>query len=415
MKHLATNGPTSKSIAADQLPSGSRADRRGDGVTTFEATSEMPVSPQDLFDWHLRPGAFVRLMPPWNPVRPVAIPEGLVDGCRAVFDVPAGPIARRWTAVHRVNSDELWFEDDQESGPFRSWIHRHSALDSGETNGSDQSANRPAASVLRDAIRYEMPFGPLGRLGTGFMQRELSRMFRYRHAVTRGDLLAHNRYRSSPRLRIGITGASGLIGSTLSGFFQTGGHEVVRFVRRPAELGAQEAEWSPESGIVPSPDANGLDAIVHLAGSNIGDGRWTAGRKKEIVSSRVDGTAALVRSLKRLERPPRTLVSVSAIGCYGNRGDEELTEGSKFGTGFLPNLCRDWEAACVEAADAGTRVVNPRLGIVLTPRGGALQKMLLPFKLGGGGVVGTGRQFWSWIGLDDVVDGLQACVMDEGF
>ena len=169
-------------------------------MANFEVTSEMPVNPQQLFDWHLRPGAFVRLMPPWNPVRPVDIPEGLADGCRAVFDVPAGPIHRRWTAVHRVNTDELWFEDDQESGPFRSWLHRHSALNTDEATASDQNET----SVLKDAIKYQMPFGPLGKLGSGFMGRELNRMFRYRHAVTRGDLTAHNRFRSSPRLKIGI-------------------------------------------------------------------------------------------------------------------------------------------------------------------------------------------------------------------
>ena len=184
---------------------------------------------------------------------------------------------------------------------------------------------------------------------------------------------------------VGVTGSTGLLGSALVHSLGPAGHEAVRLAR---------AAWKPA-------DLEGLDAVVHLAAENIAARRWSEKQKARIVESRVQGTRLLSEALAGLARPPRILVSASAIGYYGDRGDEVLTEESDSGTGFFPDLCRSWEAATGAAGAAGIRVVHLRTGMVLTPEGGALGKMRLPFKLGLGGPVGTGRQYVSWIGIDD--------------
>lgn len=198
-----------------------------------------------------------------------------------------------------------------------------------------------------------------------------------------------------------ISGSSGLIGSELVTRLTSGGHCVGRLVRR-APLNDAEISWNPETGAVDLARLGGFDAVVHLAGENIAAGRWSEAVKRRIRDSRVEGTRRLCEALAQLEAPPKHLVCASAIGYYGDRGEEVLTEDSAMGTGFLAEVCRDWEAAADPARAQGLRVVHLRIGVVLSPRGGALQKMLLPFRLGAGGVVGSGRQYWSWIALDDV-------------
>jgi len=195
-------------------------------------------------------------------------------------------------------------------------------------------------------------------------------------------------------MRILVTGSSGLIGSQLVLSLARAGDEVVRY-QRPA------AESSDALQI-----EDGFDAVVHLAGEPIA-GRWTASKKRRIRESRVVGTLRLSEALARSRRSPRVLVNASAIGYYGDRGVEMLHEGSAMGDGFLAEVCRDWEAATARAAEAGIRVVNLRFGVVLSGRGGALKRMLLPFKLGLGGIVGEGRQFWSWVAIDDAVGAIQ--------
>jgi len=191
---------------------------------------------------------------------------------------------------------------------------------------------------------------------------------------------------------VGVTGSTGLLGTALIRTLGPAGHEVVRLSRATARAGT--AAWRPA-------DLEDLDAVVHLAAENIAARRWYEKQKVRIVESRVKGTRLLSEALAGLARPPRILVSASAIGYYGDRGDEVLTEESAGGRGFFPDLCRSWEAATGAAGAAGIRVVHLRTGMVLTPEGGALGKMLLPFKLGLGGPVGTGRQFVSWICIDD--------------
>ena len=282
-----------------------------------------------------------------------------------------------WVAVHRGYDEGRRFVDVQEEGPFALWVHEHRFDDAG--------AGR---SVVVDRVEYTLPFGRAGELALGaFVRRGLERLFRHRGAVTVGDLARHAPYLDRAPLRIAITGASGLIGSQLAAFLTTGGHEVLRVPRGRIDHEALE----------------GLDAVVHLAGESIAGGRWTESRMAEILVSRVNGTRRLAEALAVLREPPSAFLCASAIGYYGDRGEERVAEGAAPGSGFLADVARAWEAASEPASAAGIRTVHMRFGVILTARGGALSKMLVPFKLGVGGPIGTGRQGFSWIALDDAI------------
>jgi uncharacterized protein (TIGR01777 family) len=202
-------------------------------------------------------------------------------------------------------------------------------------------------------------------------------------------------------MRIVISGSSGLIGRSVTAALRTRGDDVTRLVRRAP--GPGEAQWEPESGSIDADALEGADALVNLGGAGIGDKRWSAPRRREIVSSRVQATSLLARTLAGLDHAPTVLVSASAVGYYGDRGDEELTEDSAPGRGFLADVCRDWEDATGPAAEAGVRVVRLRSGVVLSAHGGALARQLPLFRLGVGGRLGDGRQWLSWISLSDEV------------
>ena len=204
-------------------------------------------------------------------------------------------------------------------------------------------------------------------------------------------------------MRVAISGSSGLIGSALTRALEDRGDEVVALVRSRSDDGASAALWKTDQGLLERDPLQGVDAVVHLAGAGIAEKRWTQERKKLIYSSRVDGTRHLVASLASLERPPRRFLCASAIGFYGDRGDERLDETSDSGAGFLAEVCRAWENESRAAEEFAERVYQIRTGIVLAADGGALAKMLTPFKLGLGGVIGSGRQYMSWIALADEV------------
>jgi hypothetical protein len=206
-------------------------------------------------------------------------------------------------------------------------------------------------------------------------------------------------------MRILVSGSSGLIGRALCARLPGLGHTPVRLVRRPA-AGPDEIAWDPAAGTLDPAALAGLDAVVHLAGAGIADRRWTPARRRELVDSRVRSTMLLAVALAASASPPRVLLSASASGWYGDRGDEALDETAAPGGGFLAGLARAWEDAAAPAAAAGIRVVHPRTGIVLTPGGGALAQLLPLFRLGLGGPLGDGRQWWSWITLDDLVEAL---------
>ncbi len=205
-------------------------------------------------------------------------------------------------------------------------------------------------------------------------------------------------------MRILITGSSGLIGSELVPVFRAAGHSVTRLVRRPAHEGGKEIAWDPSERKLDPAALDDFEAVIHLAGENLAARRWSSEFKAKILDSRTQSTSLLASTLARLKHPPKVLVSSSAVGVYGNRGDETLDESSAAGTGFLADVCRAWEGATEVAAAKGIRVVNLRTGFVLSASGGGLAKMLTPFKLGLGGRLGSGNQYLSWIDLTDLVE-----------
>jgi len=199
--------------------------------------------------------------------------------------------------------------------------------------------------------------------------------------------------------RIAITGSSGLVGSALAARLEAHGHDVLPVLR--GSESNPKALWNPATGWVREGALDGCEAVVHLAGASIGEGRWTASRRSELRASRIDATRLLVGHLRNLKIPPKTFISASAVGYYGNRGDELLGEDAGPGSGFLAELVRDWEREALAAGDLGIRTVILRLGVVISGQGGALGRMLVPFRLGAGGRLGSGRQWMSWISLDD--------------
>lgn len=214
-------------------------------------------------------------------------------------------------------------------------------------------------------------------------------------------------------MRVLVTGSTGLIGSALVERLHKRGDAPVRMVRAKRGSGDTEATWNPEAGSIDRDALDGLDAVVHLAGESVAGGRWTREKKGRIRDSRLRGTRLLCETLATLHAPPHVLVSASAIGIYGNRGDEIMREDSPPADDFLADVCKEWEAATIMAQRAGIRVVRIRIGVVLSARGGALAQMLTPFRLGLGGVVGSGKQYMSWITLDDIVNAILFCIEND--
>jgi uncharacterized protein len=214
-------------------------------------------------------------------------------------------------------------------------------------------------------------------------------------------------------MKIAITGSTGLVGYALVPFLTTGGHQVVRIVRSGGGTASDKVFWDPSKGQIDATRLEGLDAVVHLAGESIAARRWNAEQKSRIRDSRVQGTKLLCETLAGLKQPPKILVSASAIGFYGNQGDKECTEESLFGNGFLPQVCQEWEAATEPCNKAGIRVVPMRFGVILSPAGGALASMLPPMRLGLGGRIGNGRQWMSWIALDDAVGAIHHALVTD--
>ena len=210
---------------------------------------------------------------------------------------------------------------------------------------------------------------------------------------------------------VAITGASGMVGTALGTTLRESGHRSLSITRKASS--SESILWDPATGLKDPSQLHGIDTVVHLAGENIAAGRWTAALKDRIRRSRIEGTRSLVKSIANVQQRPKTLVCASAIGYYGERGDTILDEDAGAGTGFLADVCRDWEHEAHAASELGLRVVTVRIGVVLSPKGGALAKMLLPFKLGVGGIIGSGKQYWSWIGLHDLVRIIEFCVENE--
>jgi uncharacterized protein (TIGR01777 family) len=367
----------------------------------FEKTSRIESSAQDLYAWHARPGAFPRLSPPWQQVRLLAGSTGLREGSRVVLELKSGPFRKIWKAEHRNVRPGLGFQDVQLEGPFARWEHTH-----------EFSPVNDTSSELRDRISYQLPAGTIGNLaGKNFVRGQLERVFTYRHSTTADDLRLFAKFQDLPRLKIAVTGSTGFIGSALTHLLTTQGHTVLPMARATSVQNPNLVTWNTEDGVLNPQSLEGVDAVVHLAGESVSEGRWSRTKKHRILTSRRLGTTRLVDSLVALNEPPKVLVSASAIGFYGDREDEILNEQSARGRGFLADVSDAWEAASQSASQAGIRVVNPRFGVVLSPTGGALAKMLPLFQVGAGGVLGSGKQWVSWISLDDAIAALLHSIM----
>lgn len=370
--------------------------------TTLSYRSPIPTSAEDLSAWHARPGAFERLTPSWADVQVLASEGAISPGDWKRLRVGAGPLAFAWTVAHGAASDGPGFDDVQVAGPFRSWQHQHRFV-----------ADGPERSVLVDHITYDLPLAPLTHLAAGpLLQRRFDDLFYFRHRRTQHDLSRHTMPGLPQPCRIVISGASGLVGSQLVPFLRAGGHQVFPLVRH-ASGAADEILWDPAAGQIDAAALEGMDAVIHLAGASIAGGRWTPSRKRTIRESRVRGTRLLAETLAGLGRPPRVLISASAIGYYGDAGSTILTEASPRGTGFLAEVCQVWEEAAAPAEAAGIRVVHPRLGVVLSGGGGILARLAPLMRLGLGGPLGSGQQYMSWIALDDLLGLLLQAIADD--
>ncbi|MBY0403941.1 MAG: TIGR01777 family oxidoreductase [Cyanobacteria bacterium] len=364
---------------------------------TFHFSTAMPASAEEVCLWHTQYGAFERLIPPWERVDVVSQTGNIVDGGILKMKVYLGPFPILWVAKMFGYVPGVQFQDVQLQGPNHAWLHTHKFIPQDDTH-----------SILEEVIEYELPMGFLGYLfGRPFFEEKLRRMFIYRHRTTHQDLQLHQTYQEHCQgvssMNIAVSGSTGLVGSALKAFLTTGGHQVTPIVRTLSEGGKPGILWNYETNQIDAAAFEGLDAVVHLAGDNIAEGRWSDDKKKAIRDSRVKGTRLLCEALAKLENPPKVLICASAIGIYGSRGDEVLNEESKPAKDFLADVCVEWEAATEVASKAGIRVVNIRIGVILSPKGGALAKMLPPFLLGAGGNLGDGQQYMSWVSLDDVV------------
>jgi uncharacterized protein (TIGR01777 family) len=363
----------------------------------LEFSALMPCDSEFLYRWHTMPRAINRLTPPWEKVSIISHPaslaenekvhvrlSGLIDWHLKIFNIIEGKT----------------FSDTQLIGPFMNWTHIHSM----------QPVN-DSSSLLVERVHFKLPI--LDSLLSGLVCRlKLKPLFDYRFRTLYHDIKIHYKLKDKKQMKILITGSSGLVGSALFDFLASGGHQVYKMVRDKS-ISPNEITWDPEKGEIDLLKLENFDAIIHLAGENIANKRWTKAQKEKIANSRIMGTRLLVDAINKLKNPPSIFISASAIGFYGSREDENLDENSKPGTDFLADTCIKWEEESKKLHNKSIRVVNTRFGIILDPRAGALSKLIPIFCIGGGGILGDGKQWMSWIALDDVLGALMHILAND--
>ncbi len=356
----------------------------------FEKRTLIDAPVSNVFSWHERQGAVSRLTPPWVSLALVHHSGGIETGTQVHFVLKIFGLPFVWEAEHIAWKKNHMFRDHQVQGPFKKWVHTH-----GFEKVSD---NR---TIMVDHVTFVLPFGILGRLFKKLALKDLGRIFTYRHRVLKDDL--ETMPRKFTPLTILISGASGTIGKSLVPFLRTSGHKVLQLVRRNPRPGSDEISWDPDNGLLELDDSMGIDAVINLNGMDISRGRWTRSKKQRILSSRTGPTRLLMEKLAGLEKKPFVFICASAIGYYGNAEDNRLTERAPSGNRFISSVCRQWEEAAMTGVPHETRLVTLRIGIVLTPAGGALERLFPVFALGLGTRISHGHQYMSWVSMEDVL------------
>ncbi|MCB1136983.1 MAG: TIGR01777 family oxidoreductase, partial [Chlamydiia bacterium] len=365
---------------------------------TCSFRSPIPVPVAELFTWHERPGALERMIPPWEHVEVIHKDSGVREGARVHLRMKQGLLSLDWIAQHGAYKRGAYFTDTQVKGPFSYWKHTH--------RFHSMSTGR---SELEDQIEYSLPGGKLSNAGIGpLVDAKLRRTFAYRHRVVAHDLACAGRYPDLSPLRIAVAGPRGLLDDALCAFLRVAGHHVLRIVAAPhARPG--DVLWDTKSGALDLSLLENTHTFVNLWAGHLPRRHWSQVQRKEMWEDRVHATRRLVEQLSQLSSGPQTFINASSMTYYGDTGERPLTESSEAGEGFLSQLYHEREQASYELHHS--RVINMRLGMVLSPKGGHLSKILLPFRLGLGGVMGSGRQHWSWISLDDFLYQCYHCIM----
>lgn len=356
----------------------------------FTCKTEIHSDIHTAFHWHEQEGALMRLTPPWEKIELMDKDEGIEVGARCNINVGTGFFSIPWQAEHIEYYKDKHFKDRQNSGPFSLWEHSH---DFEESDG---------ITTITDSVEYRLPLHALTEPFAGwFVRNKLNKMFAYRQNVSKNDIEILNEYMPEPKTIV-VSGASGVVGTELIPYLQTQGHKIIRLIRNEKELCIGDVCWNPNADIIED-KFEGADVVIHLAGEPIGNENWSNEKKLSIVDSRTRSTSLLAKTIANMDKPPKLLICASAIGFYGDRGDEELNEDSETGKDFISHVCFHWERATKAAEDRGIRVVHLRIGVALTPAGGALERMVTPFNIGLGMILGSGQQYLSWVAIDDVL------------
>ncbi len=365
---------------------------------TFIYRSTYPYTAKQLYDYHAAPGALERLLPPWENSRVISKEGTIAPGGKVELKIKLGPIPLRWEAHHIEDIPGRMFKDIQYRGPFSLFQHSHTFTDLED------------GAELEDHINFQLPLSSITSLvAAQRIKDKLTRNFIYREHVLKEDLLLHRKY-SRKKLTILISGASGILGQTLVPLLTTGGHKVYKLVRKTVRADKNEIYWNPDKGEIDREAIVPPDAVIHLAGEYIGLSRWSDEKKRRVMESRVKGTRLLADTLGSLAKTPDVFVSASAVGYYGHNGSTLLTEADGHGYDYISEVCRAWENSAQIAAENGIRTVTLRLGVGLTPRGGALERIISASPFAYIRYFGGGDQYISWISLDDMAAAILHCV-----